>query len=247
MGNSEKGRWVTVKGRHLFISDDPYEKQEKEIQDSKKRADEYNKSRQEKSDPVKENAYYRGLAEDANKILSAKDSDFDSLIDKSTALYQTISKFNKYGVDSGETYEKLLKENHRIEEIIKDGYVNPGRYESELTKRSKREEDARAKDAAREKKNEQLKKKYPNAYVTQYGVALEYDPKTRKSLDAFKKAVKPDTEVHFVDGRAEKENNPTGTITKYKGWKDWNWDDSLMWGWFTDTDGKRKAWFYLSD
>lgn len=47
MGNSEKGHWVTVNGRHIFYSDDPAEKQEREIEDSKKRAEEYNKEKQE--------------------------------------------------------------------------------------------------------------------------------------------------------------------------------------------------------
>lgn len=247
MGNSEKGRWVTIKGKHLFISDDPYEKQEKEIQDSKKRADEYNKSRQEKSDPVKENAYYRGLAEDANKILSAKDSDFDSLIDKSTALYQTISKFNKYGISSGETYEKLLKENHRIEEIIRDGYVNPGRYESELKKRSQREKVKQDAEDALKARVEKLKKENPKDYVTKYGIVLKGH---NHSLEEMKKAVGNNTEVHFVDGRAESAKSPAGTIAVHKGWneiKDYNFDDTLEWGWFTDTDNKKKIWFYLSD
>lgn len=138
MGNSEKGRWVTVNGKHLFMSDDPYEKKEREIADSKKRADKYNQSRQEESDPVRNNALYKGLSEEADKVLSAKDSDFESLTEKSVALYQTISKFNKYGIDSGETLERLKKENHRIEEITKDGYVKTGRYEEEIGKLAKK-------------------------------------------------------------------------------------------------------------
>ena len=75
MGNSEKGRWVTINGKHLFISDDQTEKQEREIAESQKRADEYNKSRQTKVDPVENNPYYRGLAEEAKKVLSSKDSE----------------------------------------------------------------------------------------------------------------------------------------------------------------------------
>jgi hypothetical protein len=134
MGNSEKGRWVTVNGRHIFISDDQNEKQEREIAESQKRASEYNQSRQTKTDPVENNPYYKGLAEDAKKVLSAKDSDFESLTDKSVEVYRLLSQFNKYGIDSGETYEQVRKEQRRLDNIIHDGYVNTGRYESEITK-----------------------------------------------------------------------------------------------------------------
>ena len=240
MGNSEKGRWVTVNGRHIFISDDQNEKQEREIAESQKRASEYNKSRQTKTDPVKDNPYYRGLAEDAKKVLSTKDSDFESLTDKSVELYKVISAFNKYGIDKGETYEKLLKENRRIEAITHDAYVNTGRYDDEVKKYSAK----KSADAELEKKVKKLREENPNDYVTRYGIVLKGH---NRSLGALEKAVKPDTEVHFVDGRAERPDNPTGAIDIYKGWKEWNWDDSLVWGHFVDTDGKKKIWFYLSD
>lgn len=246
MGNSEKGRWVTVKGKHLFISDDPYEKKEREIADSKKRADKYNQSRQEESDPVRNNALYKGLAEEADKVLSARDSDFGSLTDKSVELYRVMSAFNKAGVDRGETYEKLLKENRRIEAITHAGYVNTGRYNDELKKYNQKKSADRLKS-----KVDKIRRDNPNSYVTSYGVVLENPKgKTKSDVNAFKRAFEKAGEVYLIDGQAESKDNPAGIVAKYTTWKSAKptGSGSFSWGYFKDTEeGKRKVWFYEAD
>ena len=45
--NGMQGHWVTTNGRHIFISDDPTEKQEKEITEQEKRTKELTAEKQE--------------------------------------------------------------------------------------------------------------------------------------------------------------------------------------------------------
>lgn len=237
MGNSEKGHWVTVNGKHLFISDDPYEKKEREIADSKKKADKYNQSRQEKSDPVRDNALYKGLAEEADKVLATKDSDFESINDKYSALYDIISKFNANKI-SGDTYDKLQKEYRRVESVINWAYVNTGTYDKKVG------------EYAQKKLIEEIKKEHPNDYVSRYGVVLE-SPKGKARYDEaeYKKAFEKAGMAYLVDGQAESKDNPAGIVAKYKDWKGAKptGTGSFEWGWFTDTDGKRKVWFFEAD
>lgn len=131
--NGKQGRWVTTKdGRKVFLEDE-VDKQEREIAEAKKRIDAYN-SNNTKSDPVKSNALYKGLSEEAEKVLSMKDSDFESMNDKYTEIYGILAKFANANINSGDTYERLLKENHRLEAVLNFAYVNTGRYQDEVKK-----------------------------------------------------------------------------------------------------------------
>lgn len=132
--NGKQGRWVTTKdGRKVFLEDE-VDKQEREIAEAKKRSDAYNKNRKNESDPVRDNALYKGLAKEADRVLGMKDSDFESMNDKYTEIYGILAKFADANITSGDTYKRLLKENHRLDTVLNFAYVNTGRYQDEVNK-----------------------------------------------------------------------------------------------------------------
>lgn len=116
-----KGHWVTVNNRHLFISDDPAEKQEREIAESKKRADEYNKSREDEksNDPLETNSLYKGLKMRADKALKMPESNIDEIRKKEGELYQLLGAI-KGDAANGDTYKKIEDEQRRLELAIND-------------------------------------------------------------------------------------------------------------------------------
>lgn len=257
MSDKTNGHWITYNGRKIFISDDPAEKQSREIAESQKRVDKYNKSRQEKSDPIESNPYYRGLAEKAKKVLSAKDSDFESLNDKYTDLYELAGDFAKYGLDGGDTYNAVQDEIRRIEKVIGDEYVQTGRYSEEVKKyANKKVSDAKTKQDAEESRKAKiarLEKENSNSYVTPYGGVMTAVRKGNKSTDSYisdyKKAFDKEGIAYFIDPQASNKEDIFGIIGTYKDWDgakptqpDW-----FEWGWFTDEKGKKKLYFYEPD
>lgn len=249
----KQGRWITTKdGRHLFLEDE-VDKQEREIKESKARQDALNAEHEVKSDPVKDNAYFRGLAEDAKKVLAMPEDDFEKMGDKQTALYEELGKFAKYGVDKGETYEALKKAHHRLEAVVNMAYVNTGRYEDEAKKYGDKKlaESKSKEDLVNRVKR--LKKEHPNDYVSSFGTVMESVKRNGKSTDAFvgeyKKAFDKAGVVYLIDGRAESLDNPAGIIGTYKTWDGAKpqMPGNFSWGWFTDKDGKKKLWFYEPD
>lgn len=137
--NGKEGHWVTTKdGKHLFIKEDLVDKQEREINEAKEKQKALNDEHKVQDDPVKTNPYYRGLAEEAKKVLAMPEKDFEQLNDKSTALYNLMSKFADAKVAKGELYDALQKANRKIDAEIHMGYVNTGRYDDEVKKSAKR-------------------------------------------------------------------------------------------------------------
>lgn len=248
--NGKQGHWVTTNGRHIFISDDPAEKQEKEIADSKERSEAYNKSRQQESDPIANNPFYLGIAQDVKKVLAMPEGDFEQMSDKYNEIYGLQETFAKYGIKSGETYDSVVRAEHKLRGFIHDGFVNTGKYDEEVKKYGeKKYGEAKAKTELKDKV-EKLKKEHPNDYVSRYGVVLESPKgKTKFDVGAYKKEFDKAGEAYFVDGQAESADNPAGIIAKYTKWDDAKpvGTGSFEWGWFTDKDGKRKIWFYEAD
>lgn len=93
--NGKEGRWVTSNGRHIFISDDPAEKQEKEIAAQKSEAEKLNaeKKEQDRQDRIKELiAEYKHLYDkypnraEREKKLAEINKEYNSLLVKKETL-----------------------------------------------------------------------------------------------------------------------------------------------------------------
>ena len=192
--NNEDGKWITYHGRHLFIKDgetpaqvftrhskevaaSESDRQEKEIAESNKRTEDYN-------DPVSDNPE---IAKKLRDALNMKESTFEELSDKITALYEAIGSTTGIDQKKSKLIQDALKAHHRLEEVYKMGYMNTEGKESKALKEYNAKKAGGDKPEGKPIETPQWftdnrkgiaygYQKYKNGYFVE-----EYDQKTEKS------------------------------------------------------------------